>query len=151
MKDSTLNCLSPCRPHLDSTVFQNTDRQHGSYLWSKCAACSEWTSLSLWRGQHSKDGAQPWAVGHQCDLDQQRNAPWNRRLYLGPENWKRRPKAGFPGGLMTEWTKASELKGAREGTLSKFLWQPSSLETSNTRFPMEIFLIIPARHVFCFL
>lgn len=32
MKDSTLNCLSPCRPHLDSTVFQNTDRQHGSYL-----------------------------------------------------------------------------------------------------------------------
>ena len=86
MKDSTLNCLSPCGPHLDSTVFQNTDRQHGSYLWSKCAACSRvWlakTSLSPWRGQHSKDGAGPWAVGHQCDLDQQRNAPWNRKDFI---------------------------------------------------------------------
>lgn len=40
------------------------------------------TSLSPWGGQHSKDGAQPWAVGHQCDLDQQRNAPCNRKDFI---------------------------------------------------------------------
>lgn len=108
-KDSSLKCLSHSRPHLDSALFQNTDGQRGSYLRNKYGACSQ----CGWKKQVSpheevstaKDEAQLWAGGH--------SVAWLSRGKL-PGHRKGRHGAGFPGSKITEWIKASELKGVRQ-------------------------------------
>lgn len=157
IKDSILNCLSPSGLHLDSTVFQNTDRQHGSYLWSKCAACSECGWQKQVSAHEEVSTARMELSLGQWDI----SVTWiNRRMLLAigktlsrPWKLKKKTQSWLSRWFNDRMNKGKRAEGslAREGTLSKFLWQPPSFETSNTRFPMEIFLIIPARHVFCFL
>lgn len=155
--DSTLNCLSPSALHLDSTVSQNTDRQHRSYLWSKCAACSE----CGWQKQVSAHEEVSTARMELSLGQRDISVTWlNRRMLLAigktlsrPWKLKKKTQSWLSRWFNDRMNKGKRAEGslAREGTLSKFLWQPPSFETSNTHFPMEIFLIIPARHVFCFL